>query len=219
MLAGIQRATVVIVGLQLLVFCLFGLANDYVLYRGPYEACCVVCSGFVGWLLWRIWHTDMLNDRVTMLGVAAKLDLVALLMVSAYAVLKGNHTYDAVATGSVSFVARVTDQSWVTLVLAGVCAIVLLQVTRLWASCPPPADESDCMNPVSVAHIVLLQKWNLAGAVLGMFGPPVTLPCLAACVLAGSTIWNPLPTGSNETRALDIFYRVKGKQDRFDLEY
>lgn len=218
LLAGMQRATVVIVALQLVVFCMFGVANDYVLHRAAYQACFAVLAAVVAWQLWRVWKTDILNDRITMLRTAARLNLVALLMVGGFAALKANYVSDAFLTGSRFLHERVMDQSWMALAFAGACALVLLHVTRLWASCPPPADASDAVNPVSIAHVMALQKWNIAGAVLGMFGPPVTLPCLAACVLAGSTLSHPMATG-DEPPPVEIFYRVKGKQDRFDTDY
>lgn len=52
---------------------------------------------------------------------------------------------------------------------------------------------------------------------MALFGPPAVVPCLVACVLAGATVSNTLP--SEAAVPADIFYRLKGAQDRFDMEY
>ncbi len=218
LLAGVQRATVVIVALQLVVFAMFGAANDFVFHRLEYTVALAAFTLAISLLLWRIWRTDILSDRVTMLRTAAQMDLVALLLVCAFGVLKANQSADARATGSMAVLAAVVDGNNVTLAFVIACVLVLLYTTRLWVTSTPPLDPSDCVNPVRVAHVEQLQLWNLACAALGLFGPPVALPCLAACVLAGSTLHNTLDTTTGPPPP-EIFYRMRGKQDRFDMEY
>lgn len=80
LLAGLQRAGVVIAALQWGVLGLFGAVSETVLQRGPYLLCVAMLGATATALLWRIWHTDMLSDRALMLATAARFDAVAMLM-------------------------------------------------------------------------------------------------------------------------------------------
>ncbi len=238
----LPAAVVVIVSLQLVVFVMYGLVNDYVLHRIEYQVCCAVVVLLVLALLWRVWHMDMLAHRAVMLRVAALFDMVALLLLGgwqrrrrvlrvfhsifpAFAALKVNQCMDARATSSPVFVALVMGDSWLALVSAGLCGVGLLHVTWLWAAAQPP-DAGDSINPIDVACVEHIQWWNAAVAgercaqrlvvvgptllllsVLGLLGPPVSVPCLASCLLAGATVHSRIPSASNKR---DMFYPVKG---------
>jgi hypothetical protein len=99
---SIPHTAVVIVALQLVVFSMFGWANEYVLHRLEYQvrlcgvvwwwrvtiawliciqAGCGFVAAVVGTLLWRIWRTDVLVERSRMLLVAAQFDMISVLMV------------------------------------------------------------------------------------------------------------------------------------------
>ncbi len=107
LLAGVQRACVVIVSVQVVVFALFGMASDAVLWREAFLAVVGAFGLVVGWLLWRVWRTDMLTSRATMLATALRIDAVALTVLVCYGFLHVSQNVDAWQSGSLAFAAAV----------------------------------------------------------------------------------------------------------------
>ena len=215
LLAGVQRAGVVIMLLQMVVFAMFGTASELVLFRWGYQATLALFTASLSWLCYSIWMTDLLTDRGTMLTVALKFDFAALLVVCAYGSLHLHQYLDALASGSEGFARVVAANQWL-LAMTGICIVLLLYVAYLWASISGNTARGR-RNPLQTASLERLRRWNCICAAAGLFGAPVVVPCLVVHVLIGSTIGDgEMLQTAGEPRA-DIFFPTKG--DRFDLEY
>ena len=204
--------------LQLAVFATFGAASHLVLFRPGYFAVLGVFGSFLAAILWSVWHTDALADRGTMLKVALKFQLAALVVLCAFAVLQLMQAADAYATGSVVFLQVVQSQQWMLMVSAA-CAVVLLYAMGVWASVKESKTRG-CKNPLQSPSLERLRMCNVIAAGIGLLGAPVVMPCLVANVLIGSTLhdYAALQTADSSNSDLpDIFFQTKG--DRFDLEY
>ena len=215
LLAGVKRAGVVVVMVQLVVFGMFGAGSEVVLFRLGYEAVLGAFALVLGVVLLRVWREDVLSHRAAMLEAALKFDFVALLMLACYGSLHLLQLWDAQSSGSMQFLRAVRANQWILLV-CGACALILMHVMGLWATCKETTARGR-KNPVQPTALRKLAWWNVVCAGLGLFGAPVVMPCLVASVLAASTIEaEGMSTGPDGEKP-DIFYVARG--DRFDLEY
>jgi hypothetical protein len=211
LLAGVQRACVVIVGVQVVVFALFGVVSDAVLWREAFLAVVGAFALVVGGLLLRVWRTDMLRSRATMLATALRIDAVALVVLVCYALLHVSQNVDAWQSGSVAFATAVRHNQWLLFVSA-LCLLVLLYIVLLWVLSPPSKVGK---SSVDDAHCERIQFANALCAGIGLMGAPIVVPCLVASILVQATRVS-MQTGE-ATQNADIFYVSKG--DRFNDEW
>ncbi len=211
LLAGIQRACVVIMTIQLVVFALFGLASDAVLWREAFVGTVGLFSVAIGILLARVWRTDMLTSRATMLATALRIDAAALLLLACYGLLHLNQQIDAVQSGSTSFAVTVGRNSWLLLVSAA-CLAALLYAVFLWAV---SRSSKVGLSSIDDSYCQRIQLVNAMCAGVGLLGAPVVIPCLVASMLVQATLVS-MQTGE-KTDNKDIFYVAKG--DRFSDEW
>ena len=189
---------------------MFGLVNDFVLFRMPYVICCLIFAMFLAIPLWNIWTIDILTNRTFMLRVATKFNLVASLMCALYLCLKSNHILDSFTTSSQVFIEVTLDGSLYPVGGAVLGLLLQVYIMHLWWRSP----FGDSTNPISSDYLRRIVFWNLVCAAFGLAGPPITIPCLVSSVLAGATIKPRLSTATEEVK--DIFYPAK---NRFDMEF
>ncbi len=165
-LFGLQRASVVIMSVQMLVFGLFGMASEHVLHREAFVTTVSAFSAPVGWLLWSVWRTDVLTSRSTMLRAALRLNAAALFVVICYLLLHLHQNWDAVETLSTLFVKSVSQNSWLVLV-SSASMVVLLFIMFLWTTSPA---SKVGLCPIEDGHAGKIQFLNIVCAGIGLFG-------------------------------------------------
>lgn len=211
LLAGLQRAGVVVMLLQLVLTIMFGFASDNVLYRPAYFLSVAIYAICLLYVCNKIWRTDILNHRVDMLRTAIWFNFASLVSALLYGMLlffQGLDAWElcserirnAVFGNALSFGASV------------VAVFVLTLTMRFWIHAGP----GQGINPLSLDSLKTIQFWNLVVAFIGLIGPPVTIPSLIVVVFTQSTEVNPLDPNFNPDKP-DIFY--VSKTDRFSLDY
>jgi hypothetical protein len=165
-LFGLQRACSVIMGVQLLVFGLFGMASEHVLWHGGFVGSIAVVAVPVAFLLLSVWSTDTLSSRGSMLRAALKIDAAALFVLVGYTLLHIHQLLDSKDSLSLVF-ARVVAQNKMMLLVSFVCLGLLLFILFLWAASSP---SKVGLCPIDDEQAHKIQLFNVICAGVGLFG-------------------------------------------------